>query len=221
VSLACAARVDPNPIRAGFAQTIEDRQFTPARLRLQTIADAGQDAAGAGEATGATGGKNNHVFERPNLSATGSALKRSGGRVLTHWDGSYCAVNANRRAWIPRICKVSTLAATLQWEPLMTHCASIRIDEWTRPSCSGGSIQGEDRKMMRQKDRLAETVSALRGPKNASGKSLSATLATAILRRRHGWRCLTAGCKQNFHWGLSIGSTTRTATRPCSPAQRG
>ena len=47
--LACAAYVDLNPIRAGIAQTIEDSQFTSARLRLQTIADAVQDAVGSGE----------------------------------------------------------------------------------------------------------------------------------------------------------------------------
>ena len=41
--------MDLNPIRAGIAQTIEDSQFTSARLRLQTIADAGQDAVGSGE----------------------------------------------------------------------------------------------------------------------------------------------------------------------------
>jgi hypothetical protein len=38
--LACAAYVDLNPIRAGVAQTIEDSQFTSARLRLQTIVGA-------------------------------------------------------------------------------------------------------------------------------------------------------------------------------------
>ena len=38
--LACAAYVDLNPIRAGIAQTIEDSQFTSARLRLQTIVDS-------------------------------------------------------------------------------------------------------------------------------------------------------------------------------------
>lgn len=37
------------PIRAGIAQTIKDSQFTSARLRLQTIADAVQDAVGSGE----------------------------------------------------------------------------------------------------------------------------------------------------------------------------
>ncbi len=37
--LACAAYVDLNPIRAGIAQTIEDSQFTSARLRSQTIVD--------------------------------------------------------------------------------------------------------------------------------------------------------------------------------------
>ena len=40
--LACAAYVDLNPIRAGVAQTIEDSQFTSARLRLQTIVDSTQ-----------------------------------------------------------------------------------------------------------------------------------------------------------------------------------
>ena len=36
-------------------QTIEDSQFTSARLRLQTIADAAQDAVGSGEVSiGAT-----------------------------------------------------------------------------------------------------------------------------------------------------------------------
>ncbi|OYW11720.1 MAG: hypothetical protein B7Z55_18965 [Planctomycetales bacterium 12-60-4] len=38
--LACAAYVDLNPIRAGMAQTIEDSQFTSARLRLQTSVDS-------------------------------------------------------------------------------------------------------------------------------------------------------------------------------------
>ncbi len=53
--LACAAYVDLNPIRAGMAQTIEDSQFTSARLRLQTIADAAQDAVGSSEVSiGAT-----------------------------------------------------------------------------------------------------------------------------------------------------------------------
>jgi len=47
--LACAAYVDLNPIRAGMAQTIEDSQFTSARSRLQTLADAVQDAVGSGE----------------------------------------------------------------------------------------------------------------------------------------------------------------------------
>ena len=51
--LACAAYVDLNPIRAGIAQTIEDSQFTSARLRLQTIADAvgsGEVSNGSAEA---------------------------------------------------------------------------------------------------------------------------------------------------------------------------
>ncbi len=47
--LACAAYVDLNAIRARMAQTIEDSQFTSARLRLQTIAAAVQDAVGSGE----------------------------------------------------------------------------------------------------------------------------------------------------------------------------
>ena len=42
--LACAAYVDLNPIRAGIAQTIEDSQFTSARLRLQTIVDSTESA---------------------------------------------------------------------------------------------------------------------------------------------------------------------------------
>lgn len=76
VSLACAAYMDLNPTRAGIAQTIEDSKSTSARLRLQTIADAVQDAVGSGEATGAPVGEENHAFERPNLTATGSAQKR-------------------------------------------------------------------------------------------------------------------------------------------------
>ncbi|MDX1929137.1 MAG: hypothetical protein SFV81_21595 [Pirellulaceae bacterium] len=42
--LACAAYVDLNPIRAGIAQTIEDSQFTSARLRLQTTVGAVTDS---------------------------------------------------------------------------------------------------------------------------------------------------------------------------------
>lgn len=89
VSLACAAYVDLNPIRAGIAQTIEDSQFTSARLRLQTIADA----VGSGEATGAPVGEENHVFERPNLTATGSAQKRELGRVIVYNVGSTLVTN--------------------------------------------------------------------------------------------------------------------------------
>ena len=47
--LACAAYVDLNPIRAGMAQTIEDSQFTSARLRLQTIVGAVTDTVDADE----------------------------------------------------------------------------------------------------------------------------------------------------------------------------
>lgn len=38
--LASAAYVDLNPIRAAMAETIEDSQFTSARLRLQSLVDA-------------------------------------------------------------------------------------------------------------------------------------------------------------------------------------
>ena len=96
VSLACAAYVDLNPIRAGIAQTIEDSQFTSARLRLQTIADAVQDAVGSGEASGAPVGEENQVFDRPNLTATGSAQKRSGGRVIIEMmESSLCTILAH------------------------------------------------------------------------------------------------------------------------------
>jgi hypothetical protein len=42
--LACSAYVDLNPIRAALAETIEDSQFTSARLRFQAIVNANQAA---------------------------------------------------------------------------------------------------------------------------------------------------------------------------------
>ena len=47
--LACAAYVDLNPIRAGMGQTIEDSQFTSARLRLQAIVGAVTGTVGTDE----------------------------------------------------------------------------------------------------------------------------------------------------------------------------
>ena len=67
--LACAAYVDLNPIRAGIAQTIEDSQFTSARLRLLTLVGAVEGTAGSDVLND---GLNESLFQPTRLPATDS-----------------------------------------------------------------------------------------------------------------------------------------------------